>query len=169
MSKKRITKRLTILEKAKREDGVDKIIDEAGRIGYIIYKPVNGKRRILVFGRVDKEHLKQPVEAWVEADLSETDLAVIDYIIQSVCRKTPRLLPLVLENKSMRRMCRYFLLYRSGSIKTLWVYVYCIHNFCEFMGKTPDRLMEEAKRDPEALKRHREKLEEFLGAPRVVF
>ena len=162
MPRRRIPRSVQLLEKARREPEVDKIVDEPGRVGYIIYKPKSGKRRILVFRRLDREQLKQPVEAWVPADLSETDLAVVDYIIQAVCRRTPRLLPFALENQSIRKMCRYLLLYRSGSIKTLWSYIYCLHNLFKHFGKDPDDMIAEASRDPNKLKHHAQLLEEYL-------
>ena len=162
MPRRRIPKSAVILQQAKRRGDVDKIIDEPGKIGYVIYKPRNGRREILVFRRLDREQLKQPIIAYVPANLREEDYYVIDYVIQGVCRRTPRLLPFALENESIRKMCRYFLLYRSGSIKTLWSYIYCLHNLFKHFGRSPDDLVSEASRDPEKLKAHIKKLEEYL-------
>ena len=128
------------------------MVDEPGRVGYIIYKPMNGKRRVLVF-RGAYQRLKQSIEVWVPADLKEDDLLVLDFIVQSVCRKTPRLLPFALENESIRKMARYFLLYRSGSRKTLWTYLYCLHNVFSHLGRSPDEMIQEVMENPNALKK----------------
>ena len=137
------------------------MVDEPGKVGYIVYKPADGRRRVLVF-RGAYQKLKQPIEAWVQADLKEDDFLVLDFIIQGICSRIPRLLPFALENESIRRMARYLLLYRSGSHKTLWIYVYCLHGLFKHLGRSPDEMIREAMQDPNALKRHAELLEEYL-------
>jgi len=150
------------LEKASKLGEFDRVVDEPGRVGYIVYKPVNGRRRVLVFRKTGREGLKQPIEVWVQADLKEDDFLVLDFIIQSICQKTPRLLPFALGNESISKMSRYFLLYRSGSHKSLWTYIYCLHNLFNYFERSPDEMIREAMGDPDALRRHVERLEEYL-------
>lgn len=149
------------MKQASRLGEIDRVVDEPGRVGYIVYKPTSGKRRVLVF-RGAYQKLKQPIEAWVQADLKEDDFLVLDFIIQGICSRIPRLLPFALENESIRRMARYLLLYRSGSHKTLWIYVYCLHGLFKHLGRSADEMIAEASRDPDTLRRHAELLEEYL-------
>ena len=162
MARRRAPKAVLVLEQVKRDGRVERIVDEPNRVGYVIFKPENGKRKILVFRRMDNQHLKQPVEVWISADLREEDYYVIDYIIQSICRRTPRLLPFALGSEAVKKLCRYLLLYRSGSLKTLWIYVYCLYRLSKYFGKSPDELIREAYESVENLRHHTRLLEEYL-------
>ena len=143
-------------------DEVEKAVEGYGRINYVITKPVNGLRRVVVLRRQNLEMLKEPVEFTIPADLKPEDEVVLDHMIQSICRKVPKLMRFAAENSSMWRMTRYYLLYRTGSQKTICNYAYHIYRVCQYLGKSPDQLIEEASRDPRAIEQHVRGLENYL-------
>ena len=138
------------------------IVDEPGQAGYVIYPSEGGFYEIEVFRRPSGARFSRPIIAKIRSDLSESDLALIDYIIQALCMRTPRLIPFALENESVKKMCEYLLLYRTGSKKTVYSYVYYVRRFSRHIGKTPDQLIEEAMKDPSRLKEHEKILEKLL-------
>jgi len=158
------------MEKAKqllegvRRDEIDRVVEEQGKIGYLITKPRDGKRRIIVYRRKDGGTLKKPVEVEVPADLRDEDLYLVDYIIQSVCMSTPACLSFALENKTVLNMAKYYLLYRTGSRKTLWNRIYHLYKFSKYLGKTPDQLIHEASIDSSSSEWLRQRLEDYLLA-----
>ena len=158
MEKPRARQLLERLEKGE----VDKIVEEKGKIGYLLTKPHNGVRRIIVYRKKDGELLKTPVEVEVPADLREEDLYLVDYVIQSVCMSTPACLPFALENRSILNMARYYLLYRTGSKKTLWNRIYHLYNLSRYLGKTPDQIVREASVDGGFSRWLNRRLEDYL-------
>ena len=143
-------------------DEVEKLVDEPDGICYAIFKPDGDRRRILVLRGPNGGRLKQPIESWIPARLRDEDAYLTDFMVRSLCEHVPSLIPLALENESVRRLCRYLLLYRSGSSKTLWLYVSAVKNFSKYLGRSPDELIMEASESPETLSRHMKALEEHL-------
>jgi site-specific recombinase XerD len=85
--------------------------------------------------------LKHSVSAVIPSDLSPSEEAVVNYIVDSMAEKMSKLIPFSLENRSVFEMAKFLLRYRSGSKGTLWRYVHALHQFCEWCGKNPDEMI----------------------------
>ena len=80
----------------------------------------------------------------------------------------PRLIPFILENQSLIELARYFLRYRTGSPKTLYVNVDAIARYAQRIGISPDALISDVKTtddlvDMAKIPKHVRALEDFVG------
>jgi len=69
----------------------------------------------------------------------------IEYVLSSLLAERPKLIPFVLENRSLLELARYYLCYRTASVKTLYVNVDCLSRYSERTGMTPDALISDIK------------------------
>jgi site-specific recombinase XerD len=80
----------------------------------------------------------------------------------------PKLIPFVVKNKSLIELARYYLRYRTGSPKTLYVNVDCIERYVQRIEVSPDELVFDVK-NPDGLVRidripkHVKLLEDYVG------
>ena len=66
--------------------------------------------------------LKTPVAIPVDRILAIGQKGLVEYIISSLISQRPRLIPWVLENRSLVQLARYLLRSRSGSLMGFYVY-----------------------------------------------
>ncbi len=99
----------------------------------------------------------------LSSNLPLRELKAKQYIVDSFTGKMPTLIPLATENKSVVNVASYLLKYTIGSKHTLYRYVFGIHRFCDWIGKTPDEIIGEAQKGKNAVDEYIVKIDEFIG------
>jgi site-specific recombinase XerD len=89
--------------------------------------------------------LKTPVTVSVEKILQVGQRGLVEYVLTSLLAERPRLIPFVLENKSLLQLADYFCYDRTGSPMTLYVYVNAIARYAEWLSISPDALVSDVK------------------------
>ncbi len=112
--------------------------------------------------------LKTPVQVPLEDLRAVSQKGLVKYIITSLLRERPRLIPYVFQNLALQNLANYLLRYRTGSPKTLYLYVDCITRYCNYLNLTPDELVgnmknEEGQVRHERLQEHIKALERFVA------
>jgi site-specific recombinase XerD len=112
--------------------------------------------------------LKTPVTVPLERIVAVGQKGLVEYILTSFLAERPRLIPIVLENASLIELARYFLRYRTGSPKTLYVNVDAIVRYAQRIEISPDALIADAKTgeglvDMAKIPKHIRALEDFVG------
>ncbi len=134
---------------------------------------------ILPLGRVENDkfnlerspkgyRLKTPTQIPLDRILAVGQRGLVEYIVRSLTSERPRLVPFVLENQSLIELARYFLRYRTGSAKTLYVNVDAIARYAQRLGISPDALISDVKTDDglvdmAKVPKHIRALEDFVG------
>ena len=85
--------------------------------------------------------LKTPVAVPLERILAVGQKDLLEYVLISLLAERPKLIPFVLENQSLLKLADYFCYGKSGSLKTLYVYVDCIARYFDRIGMSPDDLI----------------------------
>ncbi len=134
---------------------------------------------IVKLGRIDGDgllierspkgyRLKTPTRVLLSSltELGEKDLA--DYIIHSLIRERPSLIPFALGNKSIINLANYLLRYRSQSLQAFYTYTQTIKQYSDWLGHPPDRIIEDTidqngLPDPKKVARHAVFLEKWVG------
>lgn len=112
--------------------------------------------------------LKTPVQVPLQRVLAVGQRGLVEYVIRSLTSERPRLIPFVLENRTVLELARYLLRWRTGSPKTLYLYVDCIARYSNRIRMAPDSLLSDVK-DPEGMvrpekaPRHVKALEDYVG------
>ena len=81
-------------------------------------------------------------------DEAETprEKAAKEFIIEAFTGKMPSLIPFAFENEAVRNLASYLLSYtKSQSKPTLYQYVFGVHRFCQWLGKSPDDVIRDSK------------------------
>jgi len=112
--------------------------------------------------------LKTSIQIPLERILSIGQRGLIEYILTSLLAERPKLIPFVLENESLLELARYYLRYRTGSPKTLYVNVDCIARYVNRIGISPDVLISDVKNQDglarlEKIPKHVKVLEDYVG------
>jgi integrase len=102
-------------------------------------------------------------ELQTNTDLPLRDIRAREFIIASFTGKMPSLISFAINNASIIKLASYLLKYTKGSKRTLYQYVFSIHRFCEWIGKTPDEIINEAKADKNVLDAYVVKIDDFIG------
>jgi site-specific recombinase XerD len=124
---------------------------------------------VLIVERSPKGYkLKTPVTIPLEKILAAGQRGLIEYVVRSLASERPRLIPFVFENKSLLELARYYLRYRTGSAKTLYVNVDCIARYTKRLGHEPDALISDLKDEKglvayEKIPKHVKALEEYVA------
>lgn len=80
----------------------------------------------------------------IEGASTSREKAARRFIIQAFTGKMPSLIPFAMANQSILNIASYLLKYtKSKSTATLYQYVFGVHRFCQWMGKTPDQIIRE--------------------------
>ncbi len=112
--------------------------------------------------------LKTPVAVPLARILAVGQRGLVEYIVRSLTSERPRLIPFILENQSLIELARYFLRYRTGSPKTLYVNVDAIARYAQRLSISPDALISDVKTtddlvDMAKIPKHIRALEDFVG------
>lgn len=103
---------------------------------------------IVTFDRSLKGYkLKTSVSIPIEKILTIGQKGLIEYIINSLISQRPRLIPTVIENKSLIELAKYFLRARSGSLIGFYAYINTINLYCRFLNSNPDQIISDVKTD----------------------
>lgn len=112
--------------------------------------------------------LKTGVTVPLKSILEIGQRGLVQYVLTSLLPERPKLIPLVLENRSLVELARYYLRYRTASAKTLYVNVDCIARYADRTGMTPDALISDVKDQDglvrmERIPKHVRLLEDYVG------
>ena len=82
-----------------------------------------------------------------------------EYIVSSLIRERPALIPFALGNQSLVEFANYLLRYRSASLQAYYTYTQTLKQFSDWFGHPPDRILEDTKGpnglvDPQKLAKH---------------
>ena len=99
--------------------------------------------------------LKNPVKIPLENIYSAQSKGLIKYVIASLSRERPKLVPYVFESKSILKLANYLLRYRTGSPTTLYLYVDCIWRYTNRAALSPDHLISDIIDENRLPKQHR--------------
>ena len=89
--------------------------------------------------------LKTPVTIPLERILAVGQRGLVEYVLSSLLAERPRLIPFVIENRSLLALADYLCYDRTGSPETLYLYVNCIGYYSHRTGMTPDALISDVK------------------------
>ena len=95
--------------------------------------------------------------------LSSREKKAREYVADSFSGKMPSLIPFAIQNDSVLKLASYLLKYTTGSRYTLYQYVFGVHRFCKWIGKSPDEITKEASMDKSVVERYVLKLDDFIG------
>ena len=112
--------------------------------------------------------LRTPVSFPVDRILDIGQSGLVEFIIGSLVLERPKLVPFVLENRSLIELGRYLLRYRSGSPNTFYLYAHLIEYFSKWMRRTPDEIVADVKDlndmpKPEKVQIHAKWLEDYVA------
>jgi integrase len=96
-------------------------------------------------------------------ELSPRERAARQYAIDAFRGKMSSLIPFALENESILKLASYLLKHTIGSRATLYQYVFGVHRYCRWIGKSPDEIMRELHLDLQARERYTSSLDDFVG------
>lgn len=88
---------------------------------------------------------QEPVKVSLEHVQAIGDPQLLSYIIEGCAQNRPRLIPFLLENKTMLAMARYLLHDCSGSTMSLYGYTEGVSLYSRFLDASPDRIIDHAK------------------------
>jgi len=89
--------------------------------------------------------------------------AAIQFAIEAFKGKMPSLIPFAFENQSVLKLASYLLKHTTGSKATLYQYVFGVHRFSVWIGKSPDDIIRESLLDRKALEQYLAAVEDFIG------
>jgi len=131
--------------------------------------PTQIQNRVLILERSLRGHIfKKPVEIPIEHVLNAGQRGVVDYIIRSLSSERPLLIPFAFQNKTVLKLAKYLLRYRTGSPGTLYLYTECISRYSRWLGQSPDMIIQDVKAggnipDPLRVQNHVGFLEDYIG------
>ena len=89
--------------------------------------------------------LKSHVAIPLEKVLVVGQRGLIEYIVHSLIRERPALIPFAFENETLIVLARYFLRYRSGSLQSFYAYTDTISRYAHWVGYRPDEIIADVK------------------------
>jgi site-specific recombinase XerD len=99
--------------------------------------------------------LKKPIKIPLRSIYEVSSKGLVKYVIASLSQERPKLVPYVFENKSLLKLANYLLRYRTGSYKTLYLYVDCIWRYTNRACLSPDQLISDVNDEKGLPKPHR--------------
>jgi site-specific recombinase XerD len=131
--------------------------------------PTQIQNGVLILERSPRGHaFKKPVKIPIEHILNAGQRGVVDYIIRSLSSERPLLIPFAFQNKTVLKLAKYLLRYRTGSPGTLYLYIECISRYSRWLGQSPDMIIHDVKAggnipDPLRIQNHVSFLEDYIG------
>jgi len=107
--------------------------------------------------------LKTPVTVSLKQILALQQRGLADYILTGLSSQRPRLIPIILENRSMIELARHLRYRYSGSALTLYTYSNDIVNYSHRLQQGPDGVIADAKAGRKRIDEHRRFLEAHLA------
>lgn len=95
--------------------------------------------------------LRTPVSIPVPQMLAVGREGLIEFIVKSLIKERPKLIPFVFRNSSMVKVAEYLRYSRSGSGKTLYLYAHLTEYFSRWAGAEPDKIISDIKPEPNGL------------------
>jgi site-specific recombinase XerD len=123
----------------------------------------------LILERSSRGHpLKNTFKVPIAQVLNTGQKGLVEYIINSLSRERPRLIPFVFENNSLLKLAKHLLRYCTGSPQTLYLYIDCISRYARWLGYSPDLIIADVKPigaipDPLRVQNHVSFLEDFIA------
>jgi len=112
-------------------------------------------------------NLKTPVALPLERVLSLGQKGLALYIVSSLISQRPKLIPWVLDNRTVVEMARYLLRARSASKMGFYGYTNTLNLYCRRLNTSPDRVIDDVKAhvaypDPAKIEKHRGFLQQCI-------
>lgn len=112
--------------------------------------------------------LRTPVLVPVDRILAVGQDGLVRYIFDSLLPERPRLIPFVLENRSLTELANYLLRFRSGSPKTLYLYTHLLEYFSRWVRRKPDEIIADVvdsggSPDPKKTQVHSKALQDYVA------
>ena len=85
--------------------------------------------------------LKTKIVIPLELLLAVGEKGLVEYVINSLIRERPILIPFALQNLSILELARYFLRYCSGSLQSFYSYTDTVSRYSSWLGYSPDRIV----------------------------
>jgi integrase len=127
----------------------------------------NGKAKLRIIRSATGHKLRRPIDAWVPFDLNKGKQTLYRKVYESLSCFMPRLIPKAFENKSLMKMAKFFSRNNSGSKNTINQYIYLVSKYCDWIGTTPDKLIqncyEGGKVNFDAVYEETERLDDYIG------
>jgi len=131
--------------------------------------PTRIQNGYIILERSPRGHVfKKPVKIPIQHVLNAGQRGVIDYIIRSLSSERPLLIPFAFQNRTVLKLAKYLLRYRTGSPGTLYLYIECIGCYSRWLGQSPDMIIHDVKAggnipDPLRVQNHVGFLEDYIG------
>ncbi len=133
----------------------------------MILEVKDGKAKLRLFRSATGHKLRHPIEAWIPFNLNKGQQALYRKVWESLSCFMPRLIPLAFENESLMQLAKFFSRNNSGSEHTINQYIYLLSKYCDWIGTTPDNLIENCLKDDkvnmEAVFSENEHLDDYVG------
>jgi integrase len=127
----------------------------------------DGKAKLRLIRSATGHKLRHPIEAWVPFNLNRGQQALYRKVWESMSCFMPRLIPIAFENKSLMKLAKFFSRNNSGSKHTINQYIYHVSKFCDWIGTTPDKLIEgcfkDGKINTDAVYEENDRLDDYVG------
>ena len=112
--------------------------------------------------------LKSPLILSIPQPTSPGEAKIQTYVIDSLSWKMPALVMFTLGSPALTGVARHLLRHCTGSPATLYQYVYGVHRYCTWAGRTPDALVSACRDDydipdPRAMELAARDLDDFVG------
>jgi len=112
--------------------------------------------------------LRSPLTLSLPETQNAADKKLQQYIIDSLLGRMPSLLILTFENASTMQLAKHLLRHRTGSLATLYQYMYGIYRYSKWINATPDQIIkscqdEDGDPKPKALAQTSRLLDDFIA------
>ncbi len=120
------------------------------------------ERKMQMLTKADNAAIDE-LQGLVEAANTPRERATRQYVISAFQHKMSSLIPFSMKNESILNLASYLLRYTTGSPATLYQYVFGVHRFSEWLGKTPDEMVREVLLDRAKHDEYLKRIDEFVG------
>lgn len=118
---------------------------------------------LIIERSVKQYRLKTPVTVPVNKVLALGQRGLAQYILQGLTLNRPRLIPLVLDNKTLIELAKHFLRKYSGSVQSLYAYINTVAQYTARWNTTPDEIISDAKKNRRRILAHQKAIEDFIA------
>ena len=113
--------------------------------------------------------LKKPARIPLSRLQNLPSRGLAEYIVASLIRERPDLIPFALENQSLIEMGNYLLRYHTGSLQAYYTYTQTVKQYSDWIGYPPDRILHDLAGpnglpDPERIAKHVKWLQNYAAS-----